>query len=101
VRGKRTDGNHAAIRDELRKVPGAFVLDVHAFPDIGCDLLVYFGGECIHVEVKDGTKPPSARRLTDNELAAQQRCVATGVRYHVVMTVAECWRVMGIEGANP
>ena len=44
---------------------GAYVKQIN---DEGLfDLLVSYRGETLLVEVKDGSKPPSARRLTDAE----------------------------------
>lgn len=38
-RTRRTDGNHAAIRDALRDVPGVYCQDVSAVAGLGFDLL--------------------------------------------------------------
>lgn len=46
----------------LRKA-GAYV----AFIDSPCDLIVGYQGRTVLMEIKDGNKPPSARKLTDNE----------------------------------
>ena len=63
-RASRTDANQVAIVDALRKV-GASVMPLHGV-GMGCpDLLVGFRGVNLLVEVKDGDKVPSARRLTD------------------------------------
>lgn len=88
-RAARTDGNHSEIARAIARVPGCLVVDVHAFPAIGCDLLVYWRRQCIHVEVKDGTKPPSARRLTPTESEAKRRCEITGNTYAIVTSVAD------------
>ena len=65
---KRTDANHAEIRDELRKA-GYTVIDTshigNGYPDltviIGCKLPIL-------LEVKDPSKPKSSQSLTDKEL---------------------------------
>lgn len=63
---KRTDANQTEIVDTLRSV-GATVQILSAVGD-GCpDLLVGFRGENYLLEVKDGNKPPSKRRLTPAE----------------------------------
>jgi len=62
----RTDANHAAIVATLRAI-GASVVSL---ADIGggCpDLLVGYRGVNLLLEVKDGNKPPSARKLTQAE----------------------------------
>ena len=65
---KRTDANHADIRDGLRKA-GYTVVDTshigNGYPDltvrIGCKLPIL-------LEVKDPAKPKSAQALTDKEV---------------------------------
>jgi hypothetical protein len=60
----KTDANQAEIVAALRAV-GATVQILAAVGD-GCpDLLVGFRGTNYLLEVKDGAKPPSARRLTE------------------------------------
>jgi len=62
----RTDNNHIEIVDALRRV-GAQVQSL-AGVGHGCpDLLVAFRGEWFVLEVKDGTKPASHRKLTQPE----------------------------------
>ena len=61
----RVDDNQAQIVSALRKL-GATVRVVTQGNGIP-DLLVGFQGHTVLMEVKDGKKPPSARRLTDAE----------------------------------
>lgn len=66
-RSARTDANHAAVVKRLRAI-GASVEDLSAVGG-GChDLAVGYHGRNIFLEVKDGTKPPSARKLTPDQL---------------------------------
>lgn len=68
MRARRTDANHSALIRDLRKA-GFRVRDTSAvgqgFPD-----LVIFRPDCglLLVEVKDGGKSPSRRKLTAAEL---------------------------------
>lgn len=64
-RAARVDENQGQIVDALRKC-GAFVRVVTQGDGIP-DLLVAYNGYTILMEVKDGNKPPSARRLTEAE----------------------------------
>jgi hypothetical protein len=62
----RTDANHAAIMKVLRQA-GCAVQDLSHVGN-GCpDLLVARNGQTWVIEVKDGSKPPSGRRLTPAE----------------------------------
>lgn len=61
-RAARRDDNETEIVKALRKA-GAYV----AYIDTPCDLIVGYQKKTILLEVKDGSKPPSARKLTDNE----------------------------------
>ena len=63
---KRVDANQAAVVDALRKM-GASVQSIASIGK-GCpDLLVGYRQQNFVFEVKDGSKPPSARRLTVDE----------------------------------
>ena len=64
-RAARTDSNHAEIVAAYRK-RGYSVLDVSKLKNC-CDLFVARNGQTWAVEIKDGKKPPSKRKLTDGE----------------------------------
>lgn len=94
-RRSAVDANHHEVMATLRRVPGTVVTDVHHHRGLGCDLLVTFrGSDTWFVEVKDGGKPPSARRLTDAELALQRQ---VGPRFVVLesKTEALAWALKG------
>ena len=60
---RRLDANHAEIKAAFDKL-GCSVVDLSRMGE-GCpDLAVGYGGLSMFVEIKDGTKPPSARKLT-------------------------------------
>ena len=59
MRAQRVDANQRQVMQALRAI-GADVL----FIGHPVDLLVGYRGENWLLEVKDGSKPPSARRLT-------------------------------------
>lgn len=61
-RAAKRDDNEKEIVTALRKA-GAYV----TFLDEPCDLLVGYKGRIVLFEVKDGSKPPSARKLTPKE----------------------------------
>jgi hypothetical protein len=64
-RAARRDDNEQDIIKAMREA-GAYVKQIN---DEGLfDLLVSHRGETLLIEVKDGAKPPSARRLTEAEL---------------------------------
>ena len=63
-RAARRDANETEIIKAMREC-GAYVKQIN---DEGAfDLLVSYRGKTLLLEVKDGAKPPSARRLTDAE----------------------------------
>lgn len=67
-RAARVDDNHVEVKAAFRKL-GCSVLDL-AGVGAGCpDIAVGYAGLTALVEIKDGTKTPSARKLTE----AQQR----------------------------
>ena len=62
----KTDANQAAVVDALRRIG----CSVRSTASIGAgfpDLAVGYRGQNFLLEVKDGAKAPSARKLTDEE----------------------------------
>ena len=66
-RAARVDANQDAIVSALRAA-GASVQPLSAVGQGVPDLLIGFRGVNLLMEVKDGAKPPSARRLTEDQI---------------------------------
>lgn len=86
-RAAKVDSNQSEIVAMLRK-RGAVVLITSQLKN-AFDLLVGYNGKLYIVEVKDGNKPPSARKLTAGELQCKERFERVGVKYYVVSSVEE------------
>jgi hypothetical protein len=86
------DHHHAEIRDGLRDVPGCTVRDTSGVGEGFPDLVVGFRSRTILIEIKDGAKKPSARKLT----AAQQHFAAnwSGSPIWVVQSLAQALDVL-------
>lgn len=69
---KRVDNNHAVIVDGLRAV-GAEVQSLASVGNGCVDALVAYRGVWYTGEIKDGSKPPSKRVLTEDEKRWHQR----------------------------
>ena len=65
-RAAKKDANHNEVADVFIAL-GYSVLDVSQLKNC-CDLIAAKGKRSIAVEVKDGSKPPSARKLSSGEL---------------------------------
>lgn len=92
-RAARVDDNQALIVQALRRV-GAEVQSLAMVGD-GCpDLLVAFRSANFLLEVKDGSKPPSKRKLTADEAAWHARWAGRG-QVAVVATVHEALVAIG------
>lgn len=91
-RAAKLDANHSKIVAALRQV-GATVLDLSAVGG-GCpDLLVGYRGHDLLMEVKDGEKKPSQRRLRPNQVEFCERW--RGKEPVKVETVDEALRIIG------
>jgi Holliday junction resolvase len=66
-RAAKIDANQDQVVEALRAA-GAVVQSLAAVGQGVPDLLVGFQGKTLLMEVKDGRKPPSARRLTEDQL---------------------------------
>ncbi len=82
VRHKKKDDNHGEITKEFIRL-GAGVKDVSSLPDF-VDILVTFGGVTVAVEIKDGEKAPSARKLTQGEEKIKEYWVGSGGKWALV-----------------
>jgi Holliday junction resolvase len=92
-RAAKIDRNQPEIVAALRAV-GA---DVFSLAAVGCglpDLLVGYRGETVLIEVKDGTKPKSARQLTDDQI--QWHAAWRGGKCFVVHDVTEALAAVGV-----
>lgn len=65
-RAARKDANHNSIADHLRSL-GWSVLDLSRLGDGAPDMAVGKPGFAAVIEVKDGSKSPSDRKLTEDE----------------------------------
>lgn len=84
-RAARRDANHNDIARDVVAIGGG-VIDLTDSENAGFDMLVIFSGKLFAVEVKDGAKPPSKRKLTDNEQARREMLERLGASYTVVET---------------
>lgn len=88
---KRVDANQPEIVKALRGV-GASVLHLHTVGK-GCpDILIGFRGQNIAAEIKDGSKPPSKRKLTPDE---QEWHEAWRGQVAIIETVDDALRLIG------
>lgn len=83
-RAARVDANHPAIKAEFIAL-GYSVLDVSQLKNC-CDLIVSKRLETVAVEVKDGSKSPSKRKLTDGEADFKNSWLG---RYSIIESVAD------------
>ena len=92
-RAARTDANQQAVIDALRQVGAT----VHSLASIGngCpDLLVGFRERTFLMEVKDGSKPPSEKRLTPDQVVWHNKW--TGGSLSVVYSPENALKVIGV-----
>ena len=91
---RRVDGNHSEIVEALERI-GVGVLDTSSAGDGWCDLVTFQRGIMRAVEVKDGSKAPSARKLTIAQVRAHELARVHGCTIHVVTSVDEALRLHG------
>ena len=65
---RRADANQSEVMGDLRKYPGISVRSLHTLGDGIPDLIVGFRGSNYLFELKDPEKPPSKRKLTEDEI---------------------------------
>lgn len=85
-RASKVDANQPEIVQALRKA-GCFVQPLHTVGQGVPDLLWARAGRCGLLEVKDGTKPPSARYLTADQRTWHMQWLGPPIR--IVETVED------------
>jgi hypothetical protein len=98
-RAARVDANHAEVSKAITKL-GAWVIDCSRVGEGYPDLNVVHRGRVLFVEIKDGSKPPSARKLTPSQVEFHARAAANGVEVHVVKDVGEAIQLIGSLGVK-
>lgn len=86
----RKDSNHKYIVDGLRKF-GASVLDISQLKNC-FDILVGYKGETHLMEIKDGSKPPSQRKLTEGEEKFMNEW--KGSKYNIILSLDDAISVI-------
>jgi len=96
------DANHKDIVDALRKV-GAVIVDTTPVKD-AFDLMVFYKGNSYIMEIKNPDKLPKVydrerleKDLTEGERKCMQDVQAVGVAYHIIASIEEALKVIGIE----
>lgn len=97
VQRARVDGNHTDILKGLR-LWGAAAHSTAALGNGFPDIVSSYAGRTVLFEVKDPGKPPSARKLTPDEV--KFRAGWKGAIY-TVLTAAEACEYMRIEVCKP
>lgn len=68
MRAKRVDANQKAIVKSLRGIPDVTVADTSSLGNGFGDIVIGYKGKNWIIEIKDGNKPPSAQKLTPDEV---------------------------------
>jgi hypothetical protein len=93
----RVDENHSEIVSALQQI-GVYVIDCSHVGSGFPDLLLAFRGQWTLVEIKDGAKVPSRRRLTPAQTIFHAEAIAKGCKVHVVENVDQAIRLMSSIG---
>jgi hypothetical protein len=84
----RVDDNQSEI-DEALVAMGWLVWPTHQLGNGFPDRIAMKAGRVVFLEVKDGRKSPSRRKLTPAEQVAHAEFAAFGVHIHVIETVED------------
>lgn len=87
MRANRKDSNHIAIVAHARSL-GFETWDVSSLKNC-CDEVFVRNGKVFFIEIKDGNKPKSAKKLTAGEILFKERMEKAGATHEVVETEAD------------
>lgn len=95
----RVDDNQSEIVKALQRI-GVYVIDCShvgaGFPDLLCA----YRGQWTLLEIKDGAKPPSRRKLTPDQVIFHAEAMAKGCKVHVVESVDQALRLLASIGVR-
>lgn len=94
----RRDFNHGAIVDAFKSM-GAMVYDASADGGGMSDLVIAWRGHFLLVEIKDGAKSPSRRKLTPAQIIFHGEAAMRGCKVHIVTNVDEALALLGARRA--
>ena len=95
-RKARKDDNHNEIQKGLEAI-GASVFDTSGVGSGFSDVVVGFRNKNFLLEIKDGNKPPSKRKLTPDEIDFK---TTWNGQYNVVKNLAEALQIITEGGYN-
>jgi len=87
IRNAKVDSNQSEIVKALRNA-GAWVTITSQLKN-AFDILAGYKGKLFIVEIKDGMKPPSARRLSEGEQKCKDGFNSVGVYYYIITSIDE------------
>lgn len=92
---RRTDGNHSDVIGALRQ-SGWYVCDTSRLGNGFFDAIAVKHGLVRFIEIKDGSKPPSARKLTKDEAEMHVDFINAGAHVVVLESVEDiAWLNLG------
>lgn len=65
---KKVDANQAALVKRCRQVPGVAIVSTHTVGHGMVDIILGYRGFNYMIEIKDGAKQPSQKKLTPDEV---------------------------------
>jgi predicted RecB family nuclease len=89
----RVDDNQGEIVRAIQRI-GGYVIDCSHVGSGFPDLLVAYRGRWSLIEIKDGEKSPSRRRLTPAQTVFHAEAMAKGCKVHVVENVDQVLRLL-------
>lgn len=95
----RVDRNHSEIARAMERV-GGYVIDCSHVGSGFPDFIVAFRGRWTLIEVKDGEKPLSRRKLTPDQVIFHAEAMAKGCKVHVVENVEQAVKLLGSIGTR-
>ncbi len=90
----KIDANQPEIVKALRKA-GATVLITSQLKN-AFDILIGYQSSIYIVEIKDGNKPPSQRKLSPGEQKCKTDFERVGCNYNVITSIEEALKLIGI-----
>ena len=82
MRANKKDANHKDIVSHALSL-GFGSIDVSMMKNF-CDEIWLRNGKVFFIEIKDGSKPPSQRQLTDGEKAFKRKLEGIGGQYRII-----------------